>query len=132
MKSKFLVFSLFLSFGLLASCSSDGGSGNPPADSRQVKYEVTATTGGSFNVIYFTATGSATPENFTAVPWTKEVTMQSNVQAVTFNASVANATPGQTITSKVYVGGVVKRQGTSTVQANGTAFVALQPYTFQN
>lgn len=129
MKTRILILFLSPVLFLLHSCSSDGPSGNTPA-SRQVKYEVTATTGGNFNVIYFTATGSATPESFTSVPWIKEVTMQSSVPSVTFNASVSGGTPGQTITSKIYVGGVVKREGTSTVQANGSAFVALQPYSF--
>lgn len=135
MKTKFLSYCLFLTFGLLgiSSCSSDSdsGSGNPPpAGSREVKYEVTGTATGNFNVIYFTETGSTTSQSFSTIPWSKTATMQSSVASVGFNATVTGAVAGQTITAKIYVGGVVKREGTSTVQANGGAFVALQPYTF--
>lgn len=134
MKSKLLVFSLFLSFGLfsLSSCSSDsdGGSGNPTPVSRDVKYEVTGNATGNFQVTYFTATGSATNESFTSIPWSKQLTIQNNVPAITFNASVNGATPGQTITAKIYVGGVVKREGTSIVQSNGIAVIVLQSYVF--
>lgn len=132
MKSKFLVFSVFIfSIFSLSSCSSDsnGGSSNPPV-SREVKYEVTGNAAGNFQVTYFTATGSATNESFTSIPWSKEVTMQNDVAAIAFNASVSGATPGQTITAKIYVGGVVKREGTSVVQNNGIAVVAVPTYVF--
>lgn len=134
MKSKFSVLTLFISFCFLSltSCSSDsdGGSGTPTPVSREVKYEVTGNAVGNFQVTYFTATGSATNESFTSIPWSKEVTVQNDVAAIAFNASVSGATPGQTLTAKIYVGGVVKREGTSVVQNNGIAVIAVPTYVF--
>lgn len=135
MKTKILFYCLFLSFGFFAttSCSSDNDSGtNPPpaGGSRDVKYEVTGNATGSFNTTYFTESGAGTFEMFSSLPWSKEMTMQPSVSAIGFNVTVSGATPGQTITAKIYVGGVVKREGTATVATNGGTYVSLPSYVF--
>lgn len=120
---------------LLFSCDSggDGDNNNPSPNSREVKYELTGTvTGDNMNIqaIYFIANGDTASENFNSLPWTKTVTMQDDVLSFTFGIVVINATPGQTITAKYFVGGVLKQQATGTANADGTITLNLPSYVF--
>lgn len=111
------------------SCSKDDV--NTPADSRNVKYEITGNATGTFDATYITASGSGTNETPTSLPWSKEIIVQNSVTTVSFNAAVIGATPGKTITAKIFVGGVVKKEQTATVQSNGTAIIAALTYTLK-
>ncbi len=110
------------------SCSSDDDSS--AGDSREVKYEITGNATGTFDSTYITGSGSGANETPTALPWSKTIVVQANIAAVSISAGVISATPGQTITVKIFVGGVMKKEQDATVQANGTAIVAALQYTF--
>lgn len=115
---------------ILVSCSKDNDS-PVSADSRNIKYEITGNATGTFDATYITGSGSGANETPTALPWSKEIVLQSGITTVTINSAVIGATPGKTITTKIYVGGVVKNSETATVQANGTAIIAGLRYTLK-
>jgi len=112
------------------SCSKDDDN-NSTADSRNVKYEITGNATGTFDATYITASGSGANETPASLPWSKEIVVQNSVTTVSFNAAVIGATPGKTITAKIYVGGIVKKEQTATVQSNGTAIIAALTYTLK-
>jgi len=112
------------------SCSKDDDN-TSPADSRNVKYEITGNATGTFDATYITGSGSGANEIPASLPWSKEIVLQNSVTTVSFNAAVIGATPGKTITAKIYVGGLVKKEQTATVQSNGTAIIAALTYTLK-
>lgn len=124
-----LVLGSMIGVSMLVSCSKDDDSPKG-SDSRKVKYEITGTATGTFDFSYITASGAATNEQPTSIPWSKEIVIQAGVTGVYFNSSVFSATPGKTITSKIYVGGVEKKSETATVQPDGTAIIAGLAYVF--
>ncbi len=111
------------------SCTKDDD--KTSADSRNVKYEITGNATGTFDATYITGSGSGANEIPASLPWSKEIVVQNSVTTVTFNSAVIGATPGKTITSRIYVGGVVKKEETATVQSNGTAIIAALSYTLK-
>ena len=113
-------------FTLTMSCSKDDtGTPTPtPTDSRNVKYEVSGTATGTFDVTYITGSSSGSNAVPTSLPWTKEIVAPNGIFSPTINASVFGATPGKTLTAKIYVGGVVKKEQTEIVQSNGMAIIA--------
>ena len=109
------------------SCSKDDDNDTPtdtPTDSRNVKYEITGNATGTFDATYITGSGSGTNEKPASLPWSKEIVLQNSLTTVTLNSAVLQATPGKTITAKIYVGGVVKKEQTATVQSDGTGIIA--------
>lgn len=112
-----------------SSCSKDDD--KTTADSRNVKYEITGNATGTFDATYITGSGSGANETPASLPWSKEIVAQNSVTTVSFNSAVIGATPGKTITAKIYVGGVVKKEQTATVQSNGTAIIAALSYTLK-
>lgn len=119
------IFCLFL-----ISCSSDNNSSSHQSSSRVVKYEVSSNSPGNFNVAYISDTGAGVSEDFTQVPWIKTFTAQADVVSVTMQTSVRNGTPGKNLIAKIYIGGVVKKQQTLVIQADGTAAIVLPSYVF--
>ncbi len=132
MKNSILKLALFssIAFSLLISCGKDKDEPTP-SDSRTVKYEITGNATGTFDATYITGSGAGANEIPTSLPWSKEVVMQTGISGVLFNCAVIGATPGKTITSKINVGGVVKKEQTATVQSDGTAIIAGLSYTLK-
>ncbi len=126
---KLIVCSVICS-AIFISCAKDKDKPKS-SDSRNVRYEITGTARGTYDATYITgnATGaSATP---TSLPWSKEEVMKAGITTITISSAVIGATPGQTITTKIYVGGVEKNSRTETVQANGTGIIAALSYTLK-
>ncbi|WPR70358.1 MmpS family transport accessory protein [Flavobacterium sp. NG2] len=125
----------FMTFALLLSCSKDDANSNDnastPTDSRNVKYEVSGTATGTFDVTYITGSSSGSNAVPSALPWTKEIVAPNGFFAPTINASVFGATPGKTLTAKIYVGGVVKKEQTEIVQSNGMAIIGGLQYSLK-
>lgn len=116
----------------LSSCGDDdNGTTTPTSDSREVKYEVTGNAVGTYDVIYITGSNTGASAIPTSLPWTKDIVAQPGSFAATMNASVSGATPGQTLTARIYVGGVVKKEQTETVQSNGIAIIGSLQYVLQ-
>lgn len=132
MKNSILKASLFMMItaSALMSCSKNDDD-TKPSDSRTVKYEITGNATGTFDATYISASGAGANEAPTSIPWSKEVVIQNGVTGVIINSAVIGATPGKTITTKIYVGGVEKKSETATVQSNGTAVIAGLSYTFK-
>ncbi|MBN8641217.1 MAG: hypothetical protein J0L86_05325 [Flavobacteriales bacterium] len=125
--SKLLVVFL-ISF--LSSCSDDDSQNNTP-NSREVKYELTGNAVGTFNISYVTGSNTGAGAVPTALPWSKDEVAQQGSFVATMTAVVYGANPGQTITAKIYVGGVVKKEQTETVQSNGSAVISSLQYVLQ-
>ena len=105
---------------LAVSCKKENGSGN--STSRNIKYELTGTAAGKLNVVYYDAQGTATTVTNVMLPWSKEITVASGVAyaGVTATAVVnGGSTAGQTVSAKLYAGGVVKKSQAATVDNNG-------------
>ncbi|WP_310556669.1 MmpS family transport accessory protein [Flavobacterium sp.] len=125
LKSVLLLFTVIT----FSSCSnSDNNSNNPPSGSRNVKYEITGNAIGTFDATYANGSGQAANEMPLTIPWSKDVIFQSNVTTASISSAVTGATAGQTITTKIFVGGVVKKEQTATVQANGAAIIPALTY----
>lgn len=118
-----------IGFSLLFSCKKEENKGS--GDSRNIKYEITGNATGTFDATYITGAGTGANDIPTSLPWSKEVVIQAGITGVVFNSAVIGATPGKTITSKIYVGGVVKKEETAIVQSNGTAIIAGLAYNFK-
>lgn len=106
---------------LTLSCSKDDN--ETPIESRIIKYEVSGTATGTFDITFITGSGSGSNAVTSALPWTREIVAPEGFFAPTINASVFGATPGKTLTAKIYVGGVVKKEQTEIVQSNGMAII---------
>lgn len=131
MKNSILTSVLFLFATLtITSCSNNDDNSNSPTPeptSRNVKYEITGNATGTFDATYSTG-GQAANETPTSIPWSKELVFPVGFNTTSISSAVIGATPGQTITTKIYVGGVVKKQQSATVQANGTAIIPSLTY----
>lgn len=126
MKNSILILSLLLIMGitLLTSCGKDDDNNNDAKDSRNVRYELTGTARGNFDITLISGDGSGTIEKPTTLPWTKEIVAAAGTQAVGFTAAVVGATPGTTITARIFVGGVEKKVSQpATVQSDGIAII---------
>lgn len=120
---KNLLITCLIAITMLVSCKKDKDEPKN-SDSKNVKYELTGTARGSYDVTYMTGSGSATVVQPTALPWTKEIVVTVDNLSVGFSAVVFGATPGTTITGKIYVGGVEKKVSEpATVQADGRAII---------
>jgi hypothetical protein len=120
---KKLTIACLMAFTMLVSCKKDKDEPKS-SDSRNVRYELTGTARGTYDVTYITGAGSGTNEKPTSLPWTKDIVVTVDNLGVGFSAAVLGATPGTTITGKIYVGGVEKKASPpATVQADGTAII---------
>lgn len=131
MKSILKTFAIVLTLAFTAvSCSSDNddkGSGN---NSREVKYEVTGNFTGPLTAVYIEKLGNATSEEIAKLPWTKEFTADASNKGVTVSAMGSGGVAGQQITVKMFVGGKVVNQLTSTASSNGGIDATLTAYVF--
>lgn len=118
---------IFCALTLVTSCSDDDE--NNSSDSRNVKYEISGNATGTFDATYITGSGSGANEIPTSLPWSKDIVLQASVTGVSINAAVIGATPGKNITAKIFVGGVMKKEQTATVQSDGIAIISGLNYT---
>jgi hypothetical protein len=128
-----LILGCVISSSLLVSCSKKNETPNPsPADSRNVKYEITGNAIGGLDLIYTIANGNGgTGAPSANLPFVKEVVIEPGVTSVSFYCALLGDTPGKTITAKIYVGGVLKKEGTAITDANGDAVIPKMTYTFK-
>ncbi|RVU28221.1 hypothetical protein EOE65_17940, partial [Neptunomonas marina] len=85
-------------------------------------YEVSGNASGKLNIVYYNAQGSATTLTNVSLPWSKEITVENSAAYAGFTISAAGGgagTAGQSVTAKLYAGGVVKKSQTATVDNNG-------------
>ena len=120
---------IFCILTLVTACSDDDE--NNSSNSRNIKYEITGNATGTFDATYITGSGSGANEISTSLPWSKDIVVQENVSAVSINAAVIGAAAGKTITAKIFVGGIKKKEETATVQSNGIAIISGLNYSLE-
>lgn len=133
MKATFLISLLVVTFVCsLSSCKKDKepDTVNKPdntSNSRKVKYELTGTYTGFLDIYYTNDGGTNTSVKVTSLPWSFEQECQSDVYTVAIggNSEIgANlGTEGQTVTMKIYSGGVQKKTQTSTADEHGSIYL---------
>lgn len=119
---------IFCSCLLLLSCSKDSAT---PADSRNVKYEITGNFKGTLGVGCTTSNGSAEYLEVKTIPWKKEFTADKTTKAVAINATGSGGTAGQTAILKIYIGNVEVESGSGTTTSIGIISLAPEPYIFK-
>ncbi len=117
MKKLFFLFTIVSSL-VLTSCSSDDDSGNG-GSSRDVKYEITGNFSAPLDVTYITASGGGTSAEVTSLPWSLAFTADAASTGASFNASGFGGVAGQTISLKIYQGGVLKSTTDATANSDG-------------
>jgi len=117
-------------FTMMVSCKKKDSEPTPEPISREVTYQLEATTLANTSVTYTGATGATQSASGMTLPWSVALTVDPTVASVTFSTIVSNATPTKTITAKIIVGGVVKRNVSAVVDDNGDASITLPAYTF--
>lgn len=130
LKNLIVLFALALA---TVSCSSDDDSAPniPIPASRNIKYEITGNfSGDHFDTTFTPATGGAVNEDVNSLPWIKEITVNQNVSGVGMNAGGSGGVAGETITLKIYAGGVVVQELTAAANGDGLIVAAMQGYVF--
>lgn len=125
--SLFITLAIFMLGGCKKSKDEE-----PSADNRKIKYEVTGNFTGKLIVIYTDNVNGNTVVNNVTLPWTKEITYGSNIQAIGIGGSSSTVgVPGQTATLKIYAGGVVKASQTSPAGTVGELSLPTMAYDFK-
>ena len=127
-KLTIVLLSTIIFFGSCDKNSKDNPSGNT---SRVIRYEVTGNFTGTFSAAYTPTSGGITSEDFTALPWSKEITYAASVTGASIGVSGTGGVAGQ----KVKL--IIKRGGTQigtpieqTAGSSGTFSIAGQPIIF--
>lgn len=124
---------------LISACGKDNNTPTPtptpkptptPVANRNIKYEVTGNFSGIMEVTYTQAGGGVGTQPEITLPWTKEITCDPSVGAVTINVSGRGGVEGQSFVVKIYAGGVEKRTVTGVAASNGIAVAITNPYVF--
>lgn len=101
-----------------------------PVKNRNVRYEVSGNYTGKLTVQHFQAGGGIGTSPDITVPWSKEITYEPNVGGVNLAVSGHTGQPGQTVTIKIYIGGVEKRTASGEVNNNGVISVMAETVLF--
>ena len=116
---------------VFTSCKKDDDNNNPGNTSRTIRYEVTGNFTGTFSAAYTPTSGGVTSEDFTALPWSKEITYAAGVSGASIGVSGTGGVAGQ----KAQL--IIKRGGTQigtpieqTAGSTGTVAIAGQPIVF--
>jgi len=140
MKKILPVLILIASFSGFVSCKkSDNTTSTPtptpstPTQSRTVKYELTGSYTGTLIVGYTNQDGTNQLVDKLKLPWTIEVTVKGSgftPVALTAGSEVGGyGKAGETLTGKLYVGGVEKKS--ATVNSTSTGYIDLPAQAYQ-
>lgn len=99
------------------SCDKDNDNNN---NSRVVTYELTGNFTGVKFASYTTASGGTTNETVATLPWTKEITYNSSLNAATFAVSGNGGTTGQQVTLVIKKGGTTISTTIATADNTGS------------
>lgn len=116
---------------VFSSCSGDD---DPSPRSRNIEYEITGNYSGRLTVVYADEGGNSQTINVNSLPWSKTVTMDSDVVAIALvagNSGVDNpGAPGETVTLKIYRNGEMAEETNTTAIDNGFIESSVS-YTFE-
>jgi hypothetical protein len=111
---------------VLSSCGKD----DTPAKSRDIKFEITGNFSGQLDATYITASGGATNESITSLPWTKSITYTATALSTNMTVGGGGGVAGQTLTIKVFAGGALVSTTPGTANSSGIVVVATPSYVF--
>ena len=104
-----------------------------PTQSRTVKYELTGTYSGTLLVSYTNQDGANQIVDKVKLPWSAEVTVKGSGFAIVGLGANSETSgfgkAGETITGKLYVGGVEKKS--ATVNSTSTGYIDFPAQTYQ-
>lgn len=126
-----LAIALLTALTVFASCSNDDDN-EPQNTSRTLRYELTGNFSGS-NIItaYTTASGGTVTEQITSLPWSKEITFDTNVGGANIVVSGAGGIAGQQVTLVIKKGGnALGTPITATADSGGTFTMSSPVVTF--
>lgn len=114
--------------------SSESGNNTPGVSSKFIRYELTGSYTGQLNVVYTNASGvSETAFNVT-LPWSLELTAESTVNAVAFNAATSSTStvglPGQNVQAKLYTGNVLRQSANGNTSNEGHVIIGTLTHVF--
>lgn len=112
---------------LALSCSKDEPA---PTKSRDIKFEVTGNFSGTIEATFITASGGATNETISTLPWTKSIVYQSTVSGTTITLGGGGGVAGQTLKVKVFAGGSVVSETPGVANSSGIIVIASPTYVF--
>ena len=113
---------IFLQLFVLIGCSSNDDKVTNQNNSRNIKYEITGNYSGQLTVVYNDNVSGNTVVTVTKLPWSKEITYQTNVQVIGIGASSVvgqYGSSGQSASLKIYSDGIVVKSETAATNANG-------------
>ena len=120
-KSILLFASILAIIFVFASCSGDDDNSTP--QSRNIKYEITGNYSGRLTVAYSDEGGNSQTIDVNSLPWSKSLTVDSDVSAIAVaatNSGVNNPGKiGETITLKIYRNSEEVEESTATATDNG-------------
>ncbi len=117
---------------LFLNCSSNENNDNQN-NTRNIKYEITGNYSGHLTVVYNDNISGNTVVTVTSLPWSKEVTYNSNVQVIGIGASSVvghYGAAGQAANLKIYNDGNVVRNVNATTDSNGLISFPSMAYGF--
>ena len=126
-KLTIVLLSTIIFFG---SCDKDSKD-NPSGNSRLIRYEVTGNFTGTFSAAYTPISGGVTSEDFTTLPWSKEITYAAGVAGASIGVSGTGGVAGQKVKLTIKRGGT--QIGTpieQTAGSSGTFSIVGQPVVF--
>ena len=126
-KLTIVLLSTIIFFG---SCDKDSKD-NPSGSSRLIRYEVTGNFTGTFSAAYTPISGGVTSEDFTTLPWSKEITYAAGVAGASIGVSGTGGVAGQKVKLTIKRGGT--QIGTpieQTAGSSGTFSIVGQPVVF--
>jgi hypothetical protein len=130
----FFAASLAIAGAVTASGCGDSGSTSPPATSvRVVRYELSGTYSKPLTVAYTSETGGITAADVTTLPWSRDITYNSNVGGLGFGGQSVTSNPGvagQLVTLRVLSAGKQVLSVPATANANGLVNIPTQAYVF--
>ena len=119
---------------MLNACKKDKDDTGGGQSKRMVKYEITGNYTGKLLVAYTTPSGGVESATINSLPWTKEITYNSTVGGIGIGGGTdvpGIGIAGQTVTVKIFSGGIVVVNGTPAVTgANGVVNLPTLPYQF--
>lgn len=100
------IFALLMVVTVFISCKKDSDK-KPDTASRNIRYEITGNfTGTALIASYTTAGGGTNNDAVTSLPWTKEITYDTNVAAAIIAISGNGGVAGQKVTLVIKRGGI--------------------------
>jgi hypothetical protein len=112
---------------VLFACSNDDAN---PSKSRDIKFEVTGTFTGELDATYITASGGATNESISSLPWTKNIIYSSTAASASITVGGSGGLAGQTLLIKVFAGGTLVSETPGVSNSSGIVIVASPSYIF--